>query len=186
MQLLLLGKSNKLYSECVLVALGIKLEMRMCHIDFWSLPSSIVFFHVIWQATRLWNLKFCVSNFSTNFAWNIFYSKKTWARYYHKCVFSSCKVPAILVNFGWKLTFLERFEKNNQISNFMKIHSVGASFSVQKDKANSRFSSKNGITAESISLNLFWLKGMKNVHPHFLQIISELVYKFNWTISLTT
>ena len=47
MQLLLLGKSNKLYSECVLVALGIKLEMRMCHIDFWSLPSSIVFFHVI-------------------------------------------------------------------------------------------------------------------------------------------
>jgi len=39
---------------------------------------------------------------------------------------SSCKVPVILVRFQWKLHLLERFSKNPQIPNFMKIRSVGA------------------------------------------------------------
>jgi len=39
---------------------------------------------------------------------------------------SSCKVSFILVRFSLNLIFLERFSKNHQISNFMKIHLVGA------------------------------------------------------------
>ena len=42
---------------------------------------------------------------------------------------SSCKIPVILVGFKWKLNFLDRFSKNTQIPNFMKIRPVGAEFS---------------------------------------------------------
>ena len=39
---------------------------------------------------------------------------------------SSCKVRVILVRFKWHLNFLDRFSKNTQISNFIKIRPVGA------------------------------------------------------------
>ena len=39
---------------------------------------------------------------------------------------SLCKVPVILVSIAWSLNFLNRFSKNTQISNFMKIRPVVA------------------------------------------------------------
>jgi hypothetical protein len=36
------------------------------------------------------------------------------------------KFPVIVVRFGWKLNFLDRFPKNSHISNAMKIRCVGA------------------------------------------------------------
>jgi hypothetical protein len=43
---------------------------------------------------------------------------------------SSCKVPFILVRFKLNMSFMERFSKNTQISNFMKIRSLAAEFHV--------------------------------------------------------
>jgi hypothetical protein len=45
---------------------------------------------------------------------------------YYETWRSSCKVPVILVRFEWKLNFLDRFSKNTQMSNLMKIRRVGA------------------------------------------------------------
>ena len=42
--------------------------------------------------------------------------------------FSSCKVTFIFVRFERNFNFIDRFSKNTQISNFMKIHLVGAEF----------------------------------------------------------
>jgi hypothetical protein len=58
----------------------------------------------------------------------------------------SGKIPTVLFRFYWNLDFLDRFSKNTQISNFMKICPVGAELfhtdgqTDSYDYANSRFS----------------------------------------------
>ena len=46
---------------------------------------------------------------------------------------SCCKVPFVLVRFEWNLNFVDKFSKNTQMSNFMKIRSVWAELSMWTD-----------------------------------------------------
>ena len=62
---------------------------------------------------------------------------------------ASCKVPVTPVRFQWNLNFLNRFSRNTQMSNFMKIPPVGTELfhtdgrTERHDEANSRFAPKN-------------------------------------------
>jgi hypothetical protein len=76
---------------------------------------------------RVISHKMCVSIFSTTFVWNISHSKEKWARCDQKRAYIfigsarySCQILTKL-KFSWWI-----FEKNSQISNFMKIRPVGA------------------------------------------------------------
>ena len=61
--------------------------------------------------------------FSTMFVRNLLHSKNNCAKH---LFWLSCNVPVILVRFLWNLCFLDRYSKNTQISNFMKIRPVEA------------------------------------------------------------
>ena len=80
----------------------------------------------IFEKKKVFEQKICVLIFSTNFIWNISRPKKNWARYIKNVYWSSRKIPVILVRFWWYLNFLNRFSKNTQKSNFLKIRTVGA------------------------------------------------------------
>jgi hypothetical protein len=54
------------------------------------------------------------------------------------CQGSSCRVPVGLVIFLRNLNFLDRFLKNTQIQNFMKIRPVGAEFFHEDDGTDGR------------------------------------------------
>jgi hypothetical protein len=69
----------------------------------------------------------CVSIFSTTFFWNIFHSKKNWARYDQKRMLIFMYSTLYSCPILRKLEFSRQiFEKNTQISNFMKIRPAGA------------------------------------------------------------
>jgi len=86
--------------------------------------------------------------FATLFVWNIFHSKNNSARSYKNVRTSSCKVPMLLQHFKKRLIFSIEFQKNPQISNFMKICPVGDELfyledrqtDSRNDESDSRFS----------------------------------------------
>jgi hypothetical protein len=64
--------------------------------------------------------------FYTTFVRNVTYSKKNWTGYDQNLHCFSYKVPVIVVRFSWNLNFLDRFSRNTQISDLMKIRPVSA------------------------------------------------------------
>jgi len=68
----------------------------------------------------------CVLIFSTNFVCSVSNSKKNSAIYLYYPVNSiPLKCHFVLLFFLWKLELYDRFSKNTEISNFMKICLVG-------------------------------------------------------------
>jgi len=85
-QPLLQWKSNEYYTTCVCAraALGVQHAMRLRRV-LCGLPRFATFFFTLYmervKKKEVFQLKRCVSSFSTTFVWNIFHSKKKWARY---------------------------------------------------------------------------------------------------------
>ena len=69
--------------------------------------------------------KMCVLIFFTRFVCNISRSKKNGEIYDHTCV--------LIFRVQWNLNCLDRFSKNTQILNFMKILSMEPEFSMRMD-----------------------------------------------------
>ena len=66
--------------------------------------------------------------FCTTCVWNISHSRKNSAGYYHNCTYDFTYSFHILLELP---IFSKDFQKNTQISNFIKIRSVGAELSMQ-------------------------------------------------------
>ena len=81
--------------------------------------------HDFWK--KVTEHEVCVSIFSPNYVWKISQSKKNWVNDVTITAYwSSSKVPVTLVRFSWNLNIPDRLSKNAEISNFMKIPTVGA------------------------------------------------------------
>jgi hypothetical protein len=105
---------------CVFVALVIQHAMCMC------LPHSTVLFQYYLINGRIFgkkviDRKVCALISSTNFVWNMFPSKKNWARYDQKCILVFTYSTRYSCQILMKLEFFQKC-----ISNFEKISPVGA------------------------------------------------------------
>ena len=97
---------------------------------------------------------------------------------------SSCKVHVVLVRLHWNLRFLDRFSKNTEISNFMKILLVGEElFNVdgRTDILKAIVAFRNFKKAPKNSRNLFSCQG--NMDCWRRTVLHELRSFFNFSIS---
>jgi len=125
-------KSNKYYifwvCLCILKYSLCNVRAPYCHL--WSVRLYNIFpryvIKVIIFLKKVTGHKMCGLIFYTAFVWNILHSTKNWARYDKNVHWYSYNVFVILVRFLMKLNIFRKiFEKNTQISEFLKLHPVG-------------------------------------------------------------
>ena len=135
------------------VALSIQYEMRMRHIVICGLSRSTIFCphylinNRIFEEKKLLNAK-CGFWFSLQLLSEIFLILRRTERDMIKSIYwSTCKVPLLfLSDFSETWISFNKFSKNTEIQNFMKIRPVGAELfhadgrTNRHDEAQSRFS----------------------------------------------
>jgi len=101
-------------SECVSVALGICHAMLMAPYHLWPAPLYKVSPTLSPKrhdfGKKVSDHKMRVSSFSTTFVWDVFHSKKKWARYDHKCI------SVFMYSTGYSGQILMKLEFCRQIS----------------------------------------------------------------------
>jgi hypothetical protein len=114
---------------CILRYQAWNVHAPYCHQRFVWLYCIFAHYHIngtVFREKKLQNMK-CAIWFSVQLLSKSFLILRRTKRDMIRYVFwSSCKVPVNLVRFKWNLNSLDRFSKNNEISNFMKICPVGA------------------------------------------------------------
>ena len=104
--------------------------MCMHHIVICGLPGSILFFHIISHTARFSKTvtehKMCFLIFSTNFVWNIFHSKKKWARYDRKCILVFMWSTLYSSPIWMTLEFSRQIFKNYSDMKFLRNLSTGS------------------------------------------------------------
>jgi hypothetical protein len=120
------------YSEFAYVALVVQHAHRSFSYRIALLSVAHRILQYLWTLSykrhKFWNRflnYFCVLIFSTNFVWNISIVRRIQPDITN-VEMSLCKVLATLLTVQSDLNFAERFSKNPQISNIMKILIVGA------------------------------------------------------------
>ena len=124
MQPLLQWKSNEYYTTWVCVC-SLNYPAGNTHTSYfhlWPAPLYYITFPQYLINGAIFGGKKKVLN--TKFLFGFLYSfcLKKWARYDQKCIL----VFVWIVRFEWNLNFRDRFSRNHQISNFMKIRPVEA------------------------------------------------------------
>ena len=141
------------HSECEFVALGIQHAIRMRCIAICTFLGSTIFSkvshkrrHFPKKKNLVLNIKYVFFIFCISFVWKILVLRSTGQDIVINVYWSSCKISIIIVRFLRNFSFLDRFSKSTELSDFMKTRlTVSMLFHADRrtdrhDEANSRFS----------------------------------------------